>query len=192
MSLAFKRALGVYPDITLMVCHHHMGTNSRQLGNKNPGDSEASNPKHSLPPYLLPSKLLEKLSAAVLLHSVSWVVSTCCNSWIQVLSCSSLNIKLCQQTSKTIGNNFQNSSEAQEWPTWSVALTNEEGLVEAGRRIHRGFQRLLVSMVVALITNRSEQGYHHIASMTAGKTASQPESKHLMHYFRKKKKYLFQ
>lgn len=41
-------------------------------------------------------------------------------------------------------------------------------------------------MVVALITNRSEQVYHYTASVTAGKTASQPESKHLMYYFRKK------
>lgn len=68
-----------------------------------------------------------------------------------------------------------------------MAHANKEGLVEAGWRIHRGLQGLLVSMVVALITNRSEQVYHYIASVTAGKKGSQTESKHLMHF---RKKYL--
>lgn len=115
-----QKSTRVHPDITLMMCHHHMGTNSSetwlclkiQVTQKH---QTPSNP--SLPPALLLSKLQEKLSAVPLLDSVSWVVSTCCNSWIQVLSCSSLNIKLCQQTCKTTGNSFRKSSDAQEWPT---------------------------------------------------------------------------
>lgn len=41
------------------------------------------------------------------------------------------------------------------------------------------------SSVVALIISRSEQVYHYIARVAAGKTGSQPESKHLMFCFGK-------
>lgn len=104
----------VYPDVMLMMCHHHMGTTTAvaQDGNKIPGDSEVLY-FQALPP----SKLLEKLLAALPLDTVSWVVSTCCNSWIQVLSCRSLNAKLCKQSSKTIANNFQKNSDVQERPS---------------------------------------------------------------------------
>lgn len=80
--------------------------------NKTPGDSEALHSK-VLPPSTLPEKLL----AALPLDSVSWVASACCNSWVQVVSCRSLNTKLCKQSSKAIGNDSQNNSDVQERPS---------------------------------------------------------------------------